>query len=242
MKAFKIFTTALFALFLCVNLVSCSNDDEGVVPENPTSPEDNLPEEARAFVGCWIKNDNTIVAGDFMFWGDGTCWMRPATSNSTPYTIFGYWTYNPETKILATTTNNWQWEVTLSNSKVWAGVSISSQKTLSFNKASNESFFRWVLDTKNWKNDEEVYLSYEYYGYGSHLGWRNKVTGYHYLEEGNFMITEDENPDDYTFNYEFVYGKYHNTGKGTITLETPNSPDSRIIMTGFIDAVLEGEL
>ena len=235
MKAFKIFTTALFALFMCVNLVSCSNDDEGVVPENPTSPEDNLPEEARAFVGCWIKNDNTIVAGDFMFWGDGTCWMCPASSNSTRHTIFGYWAYNPETKILATTTNNWQWEVTLSNSEVWAGVSIASQKTLSFNKASNESFFRWVLDTKTWKNDEDVYLNYS--GYNSSLGWRNKVTGYYYSEEGNFIITEDENPDDYTFNYEFVYG--YNTGEGTITLETPNSPDSRIIMTGFINAVLE---
>lgn len=233
MKAFKIFTTALFALFMCVNLVSCSNDDEGVVPENPTSPEDNLPEEARAFVGCWIKNDGTIVAGDFIFWGDGTCWMRPA--NSYRSTIYGYWAYNPETKILATTTNNWQWEVTLSNSEVWAGVSIASQKTLSFNKASNESFFRWVLGTKTWKNDEDVYLNYS--GYNSSLGWRNKVTGYYYSGEGDFKITEDESPDDYTFNYEFVYG--YNTGEGTITLETPNSPDSRIIMTGFINAVLE---
>ena len=57
-------------------LLSCSSDNDGDIPTNdqnkPDSPEDNLPEESKVFVGYWSDQSTTTKAVDFLFFSDGT--------------------------------------------------------------------------------------------------------------------------------------------------------------------------
>ena len=51
MKDFTKLITLLLTMFMSVSFAACSSDDD--LNEEPESPEDNLPQEARAFVGYW---------------------------------------------------------------------------------------------------------------------------------------------------------------------------------------------
>lgn len=106
MKKITYFTKLFIITFLCINFASCSSEEDSSNLQE--SPEDNLPEEAKTFLGYWKNQGNK--GGDFIFFEDGTCWMMPFTNSSSHNYSHndGYWTYDPSTKILATTTNQWQ--------------------------------------------------------------------------------------------------------------------------------------
>lgn len=151
--------TTLMVAFLSLGLYSCSNDDEEKSGGN--SPEDNLPEASKSFVGYWRNSQENLVSScDFVFFGDGSC-SRYA-SESGGHMDKGYWTFNDITKILATTVGEWQWEVTLSNSETWAGISLGSAKTQTF-KRDDTRYALACLENTTWECDTLAMT----FGYGN---------------------------------------------------------------------------
>ena len=139
-------------VFITTNmmLVSCNQPDD-------TYNEGNLPNAARAFVGCWSSNDYNSSSRDFVFFPDGTCWL----SNSSE----GYWTYNESTMILATTIDGYQWHVTLSNSEVWTGIDVNKGTVKTFKKSAEK--YRSLLFSKySWNSSKgEINLTPHQYGF-----------------------------------------------------------------------------
>lgn len=260
MKA-NIFTFLLIVPLSCC-MLSCSsdNDEETQKPQTEIveTPEDNLPEEAKAFLGYWINQGNK--GGDFIFWSDGTCWMFPLESYSNHQTSYhqeGYWTYDTATKILATTTGQWQWQVTLSNSEAWTGFSLGNSKTTyTFKKADNLSFMRMVLSESSWEEsvDSTMNISEEVTIY------KNTMSGNYrsgYVLSGSLHITkplkygyqsnsrtltieENENTNDYVFNYELgEFGTLRNRIGGVVTLKNPNNlKKQKLEFTGGLHKLL----
>lgn len=227
------------------------NDQSG----EPESPEDNLPEEARAFVGYWINQESK--GSDFVFSADGVCLMMPfdLTKNDPAYRIehtlapssSGYWTFNKDTNILATTTGGWQWQVTLSNVGAWAGVSFGTSTAQSFKKSEDKlSYMTIILSKSEWEDENGNTFSvgtfvnrnestYNILGVSIDQGLKSKIG----LSGSYIAIKEDENSNDYVFEYYYASwsSRYHEyivgsiTGR-TITLKNPtNYSKQRLVFT-----------
>lgn len=134
----RIFFIGLWSALLGMGLLgfsACSDDDpaegngtgqsgtspEGNLPEDET---ENLPEALRNFVGFWTKGN---ASGCLFFSPDGRCYSDGGGSGASK----GFWTYNPETLILATTLGTGtQYQVNLSNAEAWAGVVLGKNGSL----------------------------------------------------------------------------------------------------------------
>lgn len=203
-----------------------------------------------------------------MFFEDGICWMTPlSSSSSNKYShISGYWTYDNLTKILATTTNEWQWQVTLSNSEAWAGVSLGSSTVQTFEREKDSlDFFKMILWKSSWQESPDSTLNIHYY--------EDLTTSSDYIYTSNFSgfsidqtinigtaryleVLEDEKEDDYTFKYNLREYSYLNSGgsslsghwirystkiigSGKVTLNNPmNSTKSELVFTGAINKIM----
>lgn len=123
-----IFFTPLLILLLLA--VSCSKDKE------PDDPSGNLPAElANNFVGAW---ESSTGSQTFVFFNDGYAKLNGK--------YFGKWTYNKDTNILATTVNNFQFQITLTSNDEWAAIGISSNKTYSFKRITGANLAYAILN------------------------------------------------------------------------------------------------
>ncbi|MFR3330073.1 MAG: hypothetical protein ACLTSL_07925 [Odoribacter splanchnicus] len=210
----------LFLFTMLVFVMACGDDNDndnsdstpGVEPE---SPEDNLPEASKTFVGLWINQGNK--GGNFLFFGDGVCWMMLLDTYGTHnyYHTDGYWTYDASTKILATTTNQWQWQVTLSNTEAWTGLSLGSGTAQTFKKEKDQlEFMKVILYNSFWEETSDstlTVLSYDIFHSHSKEKYTSNFSGF---SIGNSLdaainvgtaqyieILEDDNTEDYTFKY-----------------------------------------
>ncbi len=246
MKILSKYLSLLTLILVCFNYTACSsnNNDE---PSIPDSPEDNLPEEARAFVGYWIRqNDTGYLDSDFLFFSDGTCWKM--NNGRELY----YWTYNPQTSILATTTpESDQWTVTLSNENAWSGIYIKSGNPHTFQRNSNKlDYMETIIEHSIWKESADSILhisSYEAVRYsgGYHCGFNiGSQTTFRFGKKNNFnflLLYEDENIDDYTFDYIiWEKGYYALAGlTGTVSLLNPmNLNKQKLVFTGYMNKTL----
>ena len=240
-------------------LLSCSSDNDGDIPTNdqnkPDSPEDNLPEESKVFVGYWSDQSTTTKAVDFLFFSDGTGRMYN-DYNSTM--VEGYWTFNANTAILATTMNNWQFQVTLSNNEAWSGLSLGSTTAKTYKRGEKRKMVELLLKRSSWETADltlKIPEGNSEYMSGSILpelpngGFNISYLGYLPLS-----LSEDDNTEDYTFKYDLyveyyrhnsnpMEGKGHHSsklGSGTITIENPYSPSkTRIIFTGKLNGTMD---
>lgn len=257
MKTAKFTFLLIMSLSICIIACSSDNDDETTNPPTEISeaPEDNLPEEVKAFLGYWVNQGNK--GGDFIFWSDGTCWQLPG-SYDISYHQEGYWTYDTTTKILATTTGQWQWQITLSNSEAWAGFSLGSSKTTyTFKRGDNLSFMKALLSGSSWEESADstmtlsqyYYKDYNYYFYSGSLHFINKPLVYKnsYTNGRVLCIEEDKNTNDYVFNY--ILGELGHTysgddvlrriSSGSVTLKNPyNLKKQRLEFTGPVNKTL----
>ncbi len=252
-RNFNFMPLLVVLLFAGIGLMSCSSDDDesGTEIEHP---EDNLPNEAKAFVGYWMGSGKY----DFLFLGDGVCWMFDEDTRRCMGT--GYWTYDVTTKILATTTGNCQWQVTLSNGNSWAGLSLDTNKPQTYTKAEKFGFFDMVLNKSTWEETSDSIISFgSYYenieianglSEKGHLWmFETSISAIKKIHAGGFAldIMEDENIDDYVFQYEmrpytkYIKGTYYYSfvpcGKGTIELKNPTSSTN---MTLVFDGTIKG--
>lgn len=218
---------ALIASMLCLSLNSCGGDDDGK-PEDETTnggsntPEDNLPEASKAFIGYWLNSLHNSYSkhSDYFFREDGTCdyIFNDGTGQE------GYWTYNPATSILATSIYGSQWQITLSNNESWAGI-IASGKAQAFNRASqlqyiNEYFkwHKWKAETGRVYEDIETYLKSLYSNQNLYIS-----------------IEENENTEDFIFKYK-INDSYIN---GTITINNPyHSTKCQLVFSGGLKQTL----
>lgn len=72
-KYMAIFTMAFFFLY---SFIACSsdNDDNEKKETEIENPEDNRPDEAKAFIGYWRNSqEKSTKSNDFIFFSDGIC-------------------------------------------------------------------------------------------------------------------------------------------------------------------------
>ncbi|MCD8235053.1 MAG: hypothetical protein LUD00_00035 [Prevotellaceae bacterium] len=255
----------VFLLLAGTGFVSCSSDDDesGTEIEHP---EDNLPNEAKAFVGYWSTSEN---APDFVFFGDGVCWRLDEYAKCQEK---GYWTYDATTKILATTTSGWQWQVTLSNRDSWAGLSLNKSKTMSYNKKTRMyDYLNMILEeASTWEemSDSTICLGEKSLGWyaNRHPSQQGRVWYFTstistirnlirnlYSEDnclGLYIMEEDENEADNVLRYKIypcgsyryygTYTYYYSNvpkGEGTIELKNPTSSTNQILV---FDGIIKG--
>lgn len=104
----------IVSMSLC--LISCGGDEDDT--NTPESGENGIVNEfgsARFLIGAWVCNNSRKP--DWMFKADGTCEMY-ASSGAIQK---GVWSYDPETKYLATTCYSWAWTVHILTASEWQG-------------------------------------------------------------------------------------------------------------------------
>ncbi len=244
-------------ILVSLNYTACSpdNSEDEPAPSIPiVTPEDNLPEASKAFVGYW-ESYNYFY--NFLFFGDGVCWKFTTNSgHGIEERQKGYWSFSPVTSILATTTNDKQWTITLSNDQAWTGISINTKKTDTFSHPTELEYIRAILYRSKWIDENDEYMSFgssELENGGliesMHVCYCD-ITNTNMLNTVNILsLSEDDNLNDYTFNYEMISktetegweGHYstHVKGKGTITLLNPtSSTQQKLIFKGWFENTL----
>ena len=214
-----------------------SSDEEEVVS---TSPEDNLADEAKAFVGYW-QNQRTR-GYDWLFLGDGVCKAHLYSKDPGEAGTVGYWTYNTDTGILATTIDGWQWTITLSNSEVWTGISLTNEYNCYYENYTthytdgNYPYFKEFVVRTSWANASDSTLTMTYLedydlssvtsisGYA--IGGTDDIENYYDI----ISFSSDDDYTDYTFDYK-LYKKSspYSKGYGTVTLSNPTSSTSAVL-------------
>lgn len=193
-----------------VYIGSSSGNEENPDDNETVSPpiddiEDNLPTEAKMFVGYWLNPDQyqSAIRPHLYCSADGICFVASQylDKNWNPQTGYtwiptlaqDYWAYDNDTKTL--TAGSFIFTVTLSNQWAWKGIYRQKDKTYneSFNKASNLEVAKFLTgNVGGWLSADNVIID---------------LKGY--------TISEDENEDDYIFNYQ------KDTDKGTLTIRNP---------------------
>ena len=234
MKDFTKLITLLLTMFMSVSFAACSSDDD--LNEEPESPEDNLPQEARAFVGYWW---NKMDGDNFLFFGDGTCWLIPKEYRRNDqfnagvcHTSEGYWTYDVSTKILATNIENYQWQVTLSNSEVWTGTSLYDGKIYNFEIEDDFEYMKIILASSSWEETADSVLTIGNYVQFRSGQDKSGSTVRRYTEEfSGFRINttislgeaayielvEDNAVEDYSFKYNLREFRFLTSGGSSFT-------------------------
>lgn len=153
-KYFLMLLSLMFVTATSVGIVSCGDDDEEVVPANettssnepdsssePSSPEgeeftSKLSPEEQKFVGYW-----GVATGSgyhtFIFLPNG----KAVRDNES----YGQWQYNPQTGILATTIDMWQFNVTAIFEDAWTGVTINTGRGVSAHRGNDADFLKSLL-------------------------------------------------------------------------------------------------
>ena len=226
------------------------DDDEDILSSSEdevvsTSPEDNLADEAKAFVGYW---ENQMEKGyDFLFLGDGVCKANLYSESPGEAGTVGYWAYNTDTGILATTISNWQWTITLSNSEAWTGISVNTESTCKYEnyasvyKDGNYPYFLEFVCRTSWKNESDSILKLgikEYHYIGSSSNYTDHENGYAISGSDDvenyelIKFASDDDYSDYTFNYTLYKAgsrSFSKGGSGTVTLSNPTSSTTAVL-------------
>jgi len=249
------FLTYLIAI-VSIFIVSCGGSNDSPESVSPTTPEDNLPDSSKKFVGYWHNSSTLLSSCDFAFYPNGKC-SRFSTSEEN-HQDDGYWTFNEKTNILSTTTGGWQWEITLSNTDSWAGVTLgSSNKAQSYTR-DNLRFVRASINNTSWKyNDLSMRFGSNFYcdeyppleELYKPSAPQNKILNLsRYIALSNPQIYDDYMTAEYEVKDSYREDKYTIGGtkygfitpsrsidKGTITIKRPWADDGTIILSNHPD-------
>lgn len=249
MKTFKFLEMAFIVSALCFNLVSCGGDDDGKPnEENDTSkgsesPKDNIPEASKTFVGLW---ENISHRGSYyIFLEDGIChYIAPFDWEE------GYWTFNSETSVLATTMKiGGQWQVTISNNDSWAGINGNSGKNTSYDKATHTEYLDNYINNSNikWKSETDG-IPHSLYMHLQNIENNLLIEAKKNLNFvriwPSFIVEEDDNKNDFVYKYK-IYANYETVfngpneeltlAQGKFTVTNPyHSSKCQLIFTGGI--------
>lgn len=242
MKTFKFLSITLMVCML--GLSSCSKDDDG-------KSEGDLSEASKAFVGLWKCTSQNY--DEYVFLEDGVCQYMKSHLNEMPYRptwTKGYWTYNAETSILATTIEQTgQWQVALSNKNSWAGTNVNSNTYTAFNKATNFEYLNTYILNRiyiKWRTDNDTKGGFleDYLEEIKENLLDETLKDVSYEEMlADYVLNEDENENDFVFEYKFnvsyrnaVHDSYYITmAEGKFTVVNPySSTKCQLVFTGDI--------
>lgn len=155
---------------LCMSLPACSNSDDPQNPEEENQPSSELDSESQAIVnkykdirilyGRWNWEGPTMRP-DFIFYSDGTCKMVTKQLWGPQGYVDGVWSYDPDSKLLATTCNDWAWTVNILTPTEWSGTVVNGG-SMSYKRSGvldpNEELIigKWIGDDGH---DEDTELS-----------------------------------------------------------------------------------
>lgn len=205
-------------------VIKVSNDNNGEETNNPdgntehheTEDETNLPSESKLFVGYWANSASGLSKSANLFLSaDGRCihvyWYMDGKW-SYDYTYYRhvvngyYWSYDKDTKLLATTVNGFQFPITLSNEYAWA----TTTNNWSWSKISDRITANFLLeDCAKWFYDSTEQTTLEQ------------------VKQSNKLTFTENSSDDFSYNYQSP------SGSGTLTISNPyNLKNTRIVLTG----------
>ena len=144
--------TLLFTLCIATFFTSCSDDEQtvnsGITP--PTGEEDTtteLTEEEQKLVGLWNLNANGN-GHFFVFLPNGKACRDGKT--------YGEWAYDPDTKILATTINMWQFQITALFDDNFVGYTINTGRAVNASRGTDTDMFKQYLNMVRWINTDSL--------------------------------------------------------------------------------------
>lgn len=237
-----------------LTFTACGGDDDDE-PET-SSLADNLPDESKSYVGLWINQGNKGY--DWLFLPDGAAKAFPYDRGSSTFAPadVGCWTYDSDTNILATDIDSWQWQVTLANDSVWAGLSLGSGTVQTFDREESLLYYFLAFTcSTSWEEyaDSTLILgtsSSEYISRGNYQSCISiQSSSTIYVGNSKYLsISEDDNDTDHTFAYTLrresssSFGSSNLgpvIGKGTVTLKNPiSSTSAKLVFAGFIEKTL----
>lgn len=232
-------------LLLPVSFISCGDDDDDNVPDTPvtdatsTDSGDELDEYSQKFVGYWKGSPS------FVFYPDKRC-LCTENSETT-----GFWGYSASTNILATTTNSWQWTITLFGDNYWAGVSVNTSTACSYTKQSDATYMECILTHKQFVSTEDPDSAFSLSKTYESGTFRNKSistlynmtvisNNYRYTNGGSYFYWEIDSEQSNTYTYYLLNGNRSNLssfGEGKMVFSDPYSKNCRITFTGTINKV-----
>lgn len=186
---------------MALTVQSCGSDE----PESGKNPPSAGGEDVSTFVGGWSG-----AIGTFIFFNDGNAKLASTSSN---VASFGKWTFGNETNILATTINNWQFFVTLSDSDSWAALSPSGSNSYSFERINKFDYVYTLMRGAAYVADDgekgtcggfdSAILDSEY----KQALWFPGLNGY-------IIFNADGDNKDNTFKYALYTREYHISNSG----------------------------
>ena len=154
-----------YALLACATLtfVACDKSKDKNNPDDPTTSGEisengvkNEFGEGRLIIGGW---DVTRGSYHFVFKSDGTCIQDGYSYES------GIWSYNPETKILATTMASWSWSMNIVTAEALQGIYLNKGTSYGFNHYGNYSQVYVDANPKliigKWKTKEGKVITFD---------------------------------------------------------------------------------
>lgn len=130
----KYFTFSMLMMSMLM-FTACNDDNEDTPPSSP-------------FTGYWdIKLDKGTAK--MFFYDDGKL-----QHNGREYT----WKYDKTTRLLSTTDNDYQWEVTLTDTTAWAGVALWGNKGSVTNyRADPKLTAAHILTNRKWEYNDTIW-------------------------------------------------------------------------------------
>lgn len=131
------FVNYMVIILCCILFLSCERGSENLdntdgKGHTGTSYDNELSPAIKRFVGNWSRQSGYNFPQSWIFFADGTCAsINPDNKGS--------WTYDEQTKRLATTAGSYVYIVNISTDTEWSGTSPSTNKTTSFAKESESS-------------------------------------------------------------------------------------------------------
>lgn len=206
---------ALLTIFIGANIAACGGGDD---ENDEEKPNNKLSAAANKFIGYWHIT-GTGSAGyikGVAFFPDGKCYgLANYPWNITESEIQpSSWSYNEQTGVLGTsitmehpvgTVVSFQWKITLSDDKAWAGEMLGNGNACSAQLGSNAVYAEAALYAYTWVSEKDG-TSFSY------KGKRNQFNDSYYASDtlfqqitGKYIMTLN-NPKSKDFYFTNQYG------------------------------------
>lgn len=153
--------TFLAAAVAAVLLNSCDTGNS-----SGNSGNINIPDASKPFVGYWERSTSSNWWWYYyIFRPDGTCtyYAYNGYNESSDTPVDGVWNYDPETKILATTMEGHQWQVTISADNEWSGIALwLESESHTFTRLSDADMIKYIVPGQ-WVSDDKDTITFKTY-------------------------------------------------------------------------------
>lgn len=237
------------------------------VPEDPDG-DGNISVETSPFAGYWTRSSNSNWNNYYyLFRPDGSCesWIYDSYDEVMESPDYGSWSYDPDTKILATTLSGEQWQVTIVTDNQWSGIALHTESTShTFTRLTDVEMVKyivpgdWVFTSdssegytteKSFSKYDSIYDSENYvipsgniydsrHVYGTYTYWYWTYSENDDEYDGKCIMTDTRYDRDDDNDY---YSRVISETEYTLTVLNPYSQDDCILIYEDEDIRFEGK-